>query len=415
MSLLEDAKKQLEPALKYAKIDEEAILRLQYPEKTIQIAIPCRHDDGTLVVYNSYRCQYDRTLGPTKGGIRFHPNVSRDEVQALAFWMTFKCAVVKIPFGGAKGGISVDPKSLTHRELERISKLYIDYYKDHINEDVDIPAPDMGTDETVMGWMFDRYRRISGGHPTAIVTGKPIPLGGIPGRVSATGHGGYYVLEALPSKFFNDKPIHERTVAVQGFGNVGYWFAKKCQEEGYKVVAVSNVDSAVYDPCGIDVNEFKRAEHNGQGWPYGTKMSNQDLLELDVDVLAPAAIEGVITHANASSIKAKLILELANGPITTEAEKILEDMGVIIIPDILCNAGGVCVSYFEWLQNLGRIEKSANKVERDLRSQMGYAAKKILEKYFDGDMSIRTAAYVLALKRIGNAIECQGTKDYFGR
>lgn len=413
MSMLEDAKKQLEPALKYAKIDEEAVLRLQYPERTIQVAIPCRHDDGTLVMYNSYRCQYDRTLGPCKGGIRYHPSVSRDEVQALSFWMVFKNAVVKLPFGGAKGGICVDPKSLSPRELERITKAYIDYYADYISPDADIPAPDMGTNETVMGWMYNQYRKIKGGHPTGIVTGKPIPLGGIPGRNSATGHGGYYVLETLPSNFFSGKDIKDRTIAIQGFGNVGYWFAKKCYKQGYKIVAISNIDGGVYSPDGINPAEFKKAESNGTGWPYGEKITNQELLELDVDVLVPAALEKQITHTNADQIKAKLIMELANGPITIEAEKTLEDKKITILPDILCNAGGVVVSYMEWLQNLGRVEKTIEQVEDGLRSKMSYAASRILQMHFNSGMSFRTAAYALALKRIGNAIECQGTKEFF--
>jgi len=413
MSMLEDAQRQLEPALKYAKIDEEAILRLQYPERTIQVAIPCRHDDGTLVMYNSYRCQYDRTLGPCKGGIRFHPNVSRDEVQALGFWMVFKNAVIKLPFGGAKGGICVDPNSLSHRELERLTKAYVDYYADYIGPETDIPAPDMGTDERVMGWMMQEYRKLKGGHPTGVVTGKPIPMGGIPGRVSATGHGGYYVLETLPKNLFGGKDPKNRTVAIQGFGNVGYWFANKCMESGYKIVAISNVDGAVYASDGINVPEFKKAELTGSPWPYGDKISNEELLSLDVDILVPAALEKQITAANADSIKAKLILELANGPITSDADAILESKGIPVLPDILCNSGGVAVSYQEWLQNLGRIEKTLDQVEEGLRNKMSYATGKILQMHFDTGMSFRTAAYVLALKRIGNAIECQGTKEFF--
>lgn len=413
MSMFEDAKRQLEPALRYAKIDEEACLRLQHPEKTIQVSIPCRHDDGTLVVYNSYRCQYDRTLGPTKGGIRYHHCVSLDEIQALAFWMTFKCACVKIPFGGAKGGVKVDPNTLSNRELERLSKLYINYYSDHLGPEIDVPAPDMGTNEKVMGWMFSEFRTMKSGHPLALVTGKPIALGGIPGRISATGYGGFYVLETMYDTFLNGKK--DISVAVQGFGNVGYWFAKRCVQAGFKVVALSNVKGGIYDPNGIDVEACKEAEEQGQDWHTGQKITNADLLELDVDVLVPAAIEKVIHGENARSVKAKLILELANGPITIEGESILEEKGVAIIPDILCNAGGVIVSYLEWLQNLSYIEKTLEQVECFLRSKMNYAAQRILHRKHDLGISMRTAAYVLALKRIGEAIECQGTKSFFKR
>jgi glutamate dehydrogenase/leucine dehydrogenase len=288
-------------------------------------------DDGTLKVFKAFRSQYSTILGPSKGGIRYHPNVCRDEIETLAFLMTFKNAAVKVPFGGGKGGISVDATLLSHRELERISKLYIDSFADFIGPDTDIPAPDMYTNERVMGWMYAEYQKIKGGHPRAIITGKPIALGGIPGRISATGYGAYYVLEQMLSPKYRhalnipdkttktDKTIkqanpyatslnhrHDITMAIQGFGNVGYWFAKKCAEKGIRIIAIGDKIDATYDPTGIDVNACKAARDLGQEWPVGQKITNNELLELDVDILVPAAIENVITINNADKIKAKL-------------------------------------------------------------------------------------------------------------
>jgi glutamate dehydrogenase (NADP+) len=438
MGMLDDAKKQLDAAFQFTQIDPESRERLIYPNRTLQVSIPMRHDDGTLQVYKAFRCQYDNTLGPTKGGIRYHPNVCRDEIETLAFLMTFKCACVKIPFGGAKGGICVDATKLTHREYERISKSYIDAFADFIGVDSDIPAPDMYTNERVMGWMYARYQQIKGGHPRAIITGKPIALGGIPGRISATGYGAYYVLEQLLSSkyrpFLNipdrtpkiDKslvkaaytssslrPRQELTIAIQGFGNVGYWFAHKCFEKGIKIVAIGDKIDATYDPNGLDVHACKIARDQGQGWPQGQKISAEELLELDVDILAPAAIENVITIDNAEKIKAKLVFELANCPTTLEAEKILESRKIPIVPDILANSGGVVVSYFEWLQNRNLESRSEKQVNIDLRKSMQYATMKMMERHLNLKCSMRTAAYSLSLARISNAIECLGNKSYF--
>jgi glutamate dehydrogenase (NADP+) len=437
MGMLVDLKKQLDLAFQYADIDSESRERLQYPAKTLQVAIPCRHDDGTLHLYKAYRCQYDTTLGPTKGGIRYHTNVCRDEIEALAFLMTFKNACVKVPFGGAKGGICVDATSLTHREYERISKLYIDAFADFIGPDTDIPAPDMYTNERVMGWMYAEYQQVKGGHPRAIITGKPIALGGIRGRLNATGYGGYYVLEQLLSKYrsfvnipnkdikldyslvkatvspMNKSAKGALTIAIQGFGNVGFWFAKKCFEKGIRVIAIGDKVDATYDPNGLDVEVCKIARDQGHPWPLGQKISGSELLELDVDILVPAAIENVITEENADKIKARTILELANNPTTIGAEKILEERGIPIIPDILCNAGGVVVSYFEWLQNRNAENRTEKQVNRDLRRMMQYTTQKMMERKLNLNISMRTASYVLALKRIGDAIECMGTKNYF--
>jgi len=418
MSLLSEARKQLDDALQYAQIDPESQRRLQYPQKTLQVSIPMRHDDGTLQTYKAYRCQYDATLGPTKGGIRYHPSIDKSHVEALAFWMTFKCAAVKVPFGGAKGGVCIDPNELSHRELERISKGYISAFCDFIGPDTDIPAPDMGTNERVMGWMYSEYRKIKGGNPTGILTGKPVPLGGIEGRITATGYGGFYVLERLMEKYLDKINIPVKTnlkVAIQGFGNVGSWFAEKCYKNHIKVVACSNEHGGVYDPNGLDINACRNslAASDDKDWGQGTPITNDELLELDVDIIAPAAIENVITKENADKIKARMILELANGPTTNEADKILRNKGTVIVPDILCNAGGVVVSYFEWLANRHAEEWDAEKVNKKLKEKMGYATERVMARVRDHNIPLRTATYALALKRIADANECLGNKGYF--
>ena len=414
--MLKMAKKQLEAALPYANIDSESWERIQYPDKILQASIPCRHDDGTLRIYKAYRCQYDSTLGPTKGGIRYHPNVDRDHVEALAFWMTFKCACVKLPFGGAKGGIAVDATKLSPRELERLSRLYIDAFKDFIGPDTDIPAPDMYTDERVMGWMYDEYRLIKGGHPLDVITGKPAVLGGLEERRSSTGYGGFYVLDKI-IKDYRKESIGSLKIAVQGFGKVGYWFAERCAKEGLNIVALSNEHGGIYNENGVDVEKCRITldATNGKGWNQleGRIINNDELLSLDVDILVPAAVENVLTESTADSVKAKIVLELANGPTTPEADQILNDKGIWVVPDILANAGGVVVSYFEWLQNRHAESRSHDKIEQDLKDIMHYATERIMVRHLEKGMSLRTAAYVLALKRIGQAKECLGTKNYF--
>ena len=416
-SMLTTAKRQLEAALPYANIDTESWDKLQYPDKILQVSIPCRHDDGTLKVYKAYRCQFDSTLGPTKGGIRYHLSVDRDHVEALAFWMTFKCACIKVPFGGAKGGIAVDATKLSHRELERISRLYIDAFKDFIGPDEDIPAPDMYTDERVMGWMYDEYRLIKGGHPRDVITGKPAALGGLPERTYATGYGGYYVLEELVNNHLKDKPLTDMTVAIQGFGKVGYWFAEKCFRSGLRVVALSNEHGGTYDPNGLDIVKCRESldNSNHRVWGQGTPITNDQLLRLAVDVLAPAAVENVITKDTADFVNARIVLELANGPTTNEGDEILNEKKIIVVPDILANAGGVVVSYFEWLVNRHAESRTSEKIDSDLKSMMTYATEKTLARHRDFQIPLRTAAYVLALKRISAARECLGTKNYFSK
>lgn len=417
--MLRTAKKQLEACLPYANIDNESWERLQHPAKLMECSIPCRHDDGTLKVYKAFRCQYDTTLGPAKGGIRYHLNVDRDHVEALAFWMTFKCAAVKLPYGGAKGGISVDATKLSNRELERLSRLYIDSFHDFLGPDVDIAAPDMYTDERVMGWMYDEYRLIKGGHPKDFITGKPIALGGMKERTVATGYGGYYVLEKIVRDYWKKKTISNITVAVQGFGKVGYWVAEKCWKEGMKVVAVTNEFGGIYNPNGINIPECREAlnESGGKDWSKvsGDFICNNAILGLDVDVLIPAAVENVLTAETADMVKASIVLELANGPTTNEGDDILNDKGIWVVPDIVANAGGVVVSYFEWLQNRHAEERSHDKIIADLKSKMNDATDKMMARHLDKGMSLRTAAYALALKQIGEASEALGTKNFFTR
>jgi glutamate dehydrogenase (NADP+) len=421
MALMEDALKRLELAFQCADVNHETQLHLQYPQKTLRVIIPMRHDDGTLRMYKAYRCQYNNILGPFKGGIRFHPDIDKDHIEALAFWMTFKCAAVKIGFGGSKGGIAIDPNILSRRELERISKAYVSAFADFIGPDTDIPAPDLGTNEKVMGWLYSEYRRIKGGNPRGIVTGKPVALGGIEGRTSATGYGGFYVLDTLFKDYENITGYKENwrknaTLAIQGCGNVGFWFAEKCYNSGCKIIALSNKEGGIYNKNGIDINAVKKSlDLSGDKdlGANGDKITNEELLSLQTDILIPAALENVINKNNAKNVNAKVVLELANGPITLEADKILNERNTFIIPDILANAGGVVVSYFEWLQNRHGEEWDRDKVDKELYNKMSYATHKTMALKAAHNIDMRTAAYVLALKRIGNANECLGTKDYF--
>lgn len=415
--MLEEAKKQLEAAYEFAQIDDESWQRLQYPQKTLSVTIPMRHDDGTLKMYQAHRCQYDSTLGPAKGGIRYHPTVDRDHCEALALWMTFKCACLKLPYGGAKGGICVDATKLSHSELERLSRAYIAAVVDFIGPDTDIPAPDLYTDERIMGWMYSEYKKIKGGHPKGIVTGKPVALGGIEGRVSATGYGGYYVLENILQNNIENIPTNPEDIriAIQGFGKVGYYLAEKCFRSGMKVVALTNEFGGAYNEHGLNVTACRKSldESEGKIWGDGEPIKNEELWDIEIDVLAPSAVENVITKENAEKIHAKIILEMANGPTTNEADSILNDRGITVVPDILANAGGVVVSYFEWLQNRNAVYKSREQVEVDLKSMMNYGAQKVIAISAKHNISNRTAAYTLALKRINDANTCLGNKGYF--
>ena len=379
-SLFADASVRLQQALKYTTLSEDAIESLKYAKASLSVAIPVRMDDGSLQVFQGYRVRYDDSRGAGKGGVRYHPNVSLDEVQSLAFWMTFKCAVLNLPFGGAKGGIAVNPKALSRLELERLSRGYIDAIADFIGPDVDILAPDVYTNAMIMGWMMDQYSMIRRQNTPGVVTGKPIAMGGSLGRDTATAMGALFAIEAILPKF--EMQPNRSTVAVQGFGNAGATIAQLLYHAGYKVVAVSDSKGAIYSESGLDIPSIRHAKNSTRemqaiycegtvcGIAKHDRITNEELLELDVDILLPAALENQITEANANNIKAKLIFELANGPITSAADTILEKKGIYVFPDILVNAGGVTVSYFEWVQNRNGLYWTLSEVNQTLQRKM---------------------------------------------
>ncbi|WP_430687412.1 Glu/Leu/Phe/Val family dehydrogenase [Leptolyngbya sp. AN02str] len=422
-SLLSDANQRLEKALRYVTIDEDVATRLHYPKASLMVSIPVRMDNGSLRVFQGYRVRYDDSRGPTKGGVRFHPSVSMDEVQSLAFWMTFKCAVLNLPFGGAKGGITLNPKELSKFELERLTRGYVDAIADFIGPDIDIPAPDVYTNQMVMGWMMDQYSIIQRKITPAVVTGKPISMGGSLGRETATAMGAFFVMQrALPQ--LGQSP-QDTTVAVQGFGNAGAIIAELLYHAGYKVVAVSDSKGGIYAPQGLDipsVRHIKEANRQLKAVYCAASVcndvehdviTNEQLLELDVDVLVPAALENQITAENADRIKAKYIFEVANGPITSSADTMLEERGIEVFPDILVNAGGVTVSYFEWVQNRSGFYWPLEEVNNRLEKSMTVETENIWAIARDLKVSLRTAAYVHALNRLDAAIKAKGTRDYY--
>ena len=423
LSLLADASKRLEQALKHISMSEDAIERLRHPKTSLTVSIPVRMDNGSLQVFQGYRVRYDDTRGPGKGGVRYHPDVTLDEVQSLAFWMTFKCALLDLPFGGAKGGITVNPKELSRAELERLSRGYVDAIADFIGPDVDIPAPDVYTNATVMGWMMDQYSIIKRQLSRAVVTGKPLTLGGSEGRNTATATGAFYVIQATLPKF-GQKP-ENTTVAVQGFGNAGSILAELLFKAGYKVVAVSDSKGGIYTPQGLDIpsiREYKNSSRNIKAVYCEDTVcsimehqviSNAELLTLDVDVLIPAALENQITADNAHDVKAKFIFEVANGPIASAADAILAEKGIYVFPDILVNAGGVTVSYFEWVQNRNGWYWTLEEVNQRLKVKMEAETEKTWSLAQKLSIDVRTAAYVHGLNRLGEALDAKGTRNYY--
>ena len=418
-----DALRNLDHAAEVGGIDAEVIERLRHPQAIMQVAVPVRLDDGSLRTFEGYRVRHDDTRGPAKGGIRFHPDVDLSEVKALALWMTLKCALVDIPFGGAKGGVVVDPKELSPLELERLSRGFVSALGDFIGPDTDIPAPDVYTNEMVMGWMVDEYSRARGRRIPAMITGKPIALGGSQGRDQATGRGAYQAIKVVEER--EGWTPEETTVAVQGFGNAGRSVARLLHADGYRVVAVSDSKGGIHAPDGLDVPALadQKAQKRDLQAVYSDgkvgdtddadEISNEDLLALDVDVLIPAALEGVITEDNAKDVRAGWVVEVANGPTTSAADAILADQGVRVLPDVLANAGGVVVSYFEWVQNRQGLAWTLDEVEGRLHDVVQRATEEVLDHAADHDVDLRTAAYVLALRRLEAAITATGTKADF--
>lgn len=385
-------------------------IMLKYPERELKVALPVKMDDGSIKVFEGFRVQHSTSRGPAKGGIRYHQQVNMDEVKALAAWMTFKCAVVNIPFGGGKGGIVVDPSTLSKGELCRLTRRFTAMIYPIIGPDKDIPAPDVGTNAEVMGWIMDTYSMFQGHSVPGVVTGKPLAIGGALGRAGATGRGvmlnTQFILKKLGIKKENV------TVAVQGMGNVGGAYAKLMAKEGYKIVAVSDVSGAIYCPQGLNIPEI--LEHVKTGFlsdynaPGITRLSNEELLTLDVTVLAPAALENQINETNADQIKAKIIVEGANGPTTVAADNILNQKGVVVVPDILANAGGVIVSYFEWVQNIQSVSWNEEEVNEKLKNIMHKAFCDVWNLSQEKQESLRTAAYLIAVKRVVEAKKIRG-------
>jgi glutamate dehydrogenase (NAD(P)+) len=391
-------------------LTEDIRIALKTPFREVMVELPLRCNDGTLRTFSGFRVQHDASRGPMKGGLRYHPEVDLDEVRALAALMTWKTAVVNLPYGGAKGGINCDPSQLSALDLERLTRRFIGRIEKFIGPHEDIPAPDVNTNPQVMAWIVDEYSKFNGYSP-AVVTGKPIELGGSLGRESATGRGVLFAAQFAASRAGVE--MEGATVAVQGFGNVGSWAARFFDEAGCRVVAVSDVKGAIYNEAGLDLSALRAhsAETGSVVEFTGSEpLSNDMLLELEVDVLVPAALGGVIHARNAERVRASMIVEGANHPLTPEADDILRDAGVLVLPDIYANAGGVTVSYFEWVQNLQQFRWTAERVDDELRQVMNTAWTEITTIADEFETDLRTAAYMLAIRRVGAATELRGLR-----
>lgn len=398
----ETAKAQLEQATEIAKLDADKVVRLKTPDRYVEVSIPIKMDDGSQKIFIGFRSQHNNARGPYKGGIRYHQQVSLDEVRALSFWMSFKNAVVDVPFGGGKGGIIVNPKELSASELERLSRGYVKKIYPIIGPKMDVPAPDVNTTGQIMGWMLDEYQKCSGNKSMATFTGKSLDNGGSQGREEATGFGGVYVFEEAVKSKTVDIPAGS-TVAIQGFGNVSTFFAQAIEKLGYKVAALSDSKGGIYNPEGLSFEKVlahKKSSGALKDFASAKNISNSDLLELPVDVLVPAALENVLTGDNAAKIKAKLIIEMANGPTTPAADMVFASKNIVVIPDILANSGGVCVSYYEWYQNMNTESWNKEQVLEKLSKQIKQAFADVLEIKNKYNTTFRIAAYILAAQRI---------------
>ena len=383
--------------------------RIKYPQRSLIVSVPVRMDDGNIKRFEGFRVQHSTIMGPAKGGVRYHPNVTLDEVKALATWMTWKCAVAGIPFGGGKGGITCNPKDLSERELEKMTRRYFSEIMPIIGPEKDIPAPDIYTNAQTMAWMMDTFSVNKGYTVPGVVTGKPLELGGSLGRETATARGVVYSIENAAKYIGLD--LSNATCAVQGYGNAGSAAAKLIEEIGVKVIAVSDSKGGIFDPTGLDpdkVNEHKSKTESVIGYSGSDEISNEDILTIDCDILIPAALENVITKKNASDIKAKIVAEAANGPTTPDADHILEENGVFIIPDILANGGGVTVSYFEWVQNVQQLFWTEDEINQRLRERMDHSFKAVIEMKEKYKAHMRIAANVLGISRVSKAAELRG-------
>ena len=396
----QNAMSQLDKVAKIKNFNSEFIARLRQPDRDIKISIPVRMDDGSLKIFEGYQVEYNNALGPYKGGIRYHQDTEINEVKALAFWMVLKCAVAGIPMGGGKGGITVNPKELSKGELERLSRAWVRKLSDILGPKKDVPAPDVNTTPEIMAWMNDEYQKITGDKTGMMITGKPLGKGGSEGRDTATAQGGFFVFETLKKEL---KLPEKCKVVIQGFGNVGSYAALIWNKAGHDIVGLSDSKNGIYNEKGFDIEKlmkYKKDTGSLSGFPNAKEITNKELLETECDLLIPAAFENQITGINAKKIKAKAILELANGPIAPEADEILFKKGIPVVPDILANSGGVTVSYFEWEQNLKGEHWSEKEVFDKLQPMLEDSAKKIVEKAKESNTDLRRGAFILALERI---------------
>ena len=406
----ENARKQLAKCADILELDEGVHDILRHPMREMHVSLPVRMDDGSIKVFEGFRVQYNDARGPTKGGIRFHPEETVDTVKALAAWMTWKCAVVDIPLGGGKGGVICNPKEMSEGELERLSRKFISSISQIVGPDKDVPAPDVYTNPKMMAWMMDEFSKFAGKNQAGVITGKPLTIGGSLGRGDATARGGLYTVREAAAELGLD--LNGATVAVQGYGNAGYFAAKLCEELfGCKVVAITDSRGGIMNLDGIDperAQQHKMDTGSVVNLPDTEPISNEAILELDVDVLVPAALEHVITEKNADKVKAKIVAELANGPTTPAADEILHKNGVHLIPDFLCNAGGVTVSYFEMVQNFYMYYWSEERVHTRLDRKMTDAYHAVLNASKKYNIDMRTAAYVVAVERVVVAMDDRG-------
>jgi len=411
------ALKQFEKVAKKINLEDWIYQKLKHCKRILIVSLPVKMDDGSVKVFEGYRVQHNLDRGPAKGGIRYHPDVTLDEVKALAMWMTWKCAVVGIPYGGAKGAVVCNPLELSVNEIERLTRRFTSEISIIIGPEKDIPAPDVYTNQQIMAWIMDTYSMTVGYSVPGVVTGKPLEIGGSEGRHHATGLGVYYIIEEIVEHFKigNHKDIK---IAIQGFGNVGSFLAKFLYERGYRIIGISDISGGLFNKKGIDIDKlFEFVKGNRFGFIKGFKggdfiddfrEANDTLLGLDVDILVPAAIENQITFRNAKDIKARFIVEAANGPTTPEADKILENKGIIVVPDILANAGGVTVSYFEWVQDLQEHFWRESDINKKLEQIMRKSFDEVFEVYNREKVDMRMAAYILAVERVAKSVKLRG-------